>query len=692
MECPLSSIVLFIFLQGGDYLHAGNFNTALRYYELEAKISARPDVYYNFGICALAQGKIEQAITCFYRVMNNKPEALFYLGVAYYRLGKLDSAACYFDKLKEKDITSIKYYLGLINLKSGKISEAKRYFDSLSEPELRTGLIQYADDLGYLQRARQKFIQGDYKKALELYDKVKGFPGYRRLGRAMTLIELHQYKLARRFLDSVIKVNNDSLLYFSGLLEAGRLYYRIKNFKRAKQYLKKYLEHRTGNTANFLMGKILSDEQRYREAVRYFRVLPDSVDAFLFYKGRTDYFLGFWGRAEEELMRHYELFPDSKYADRVIYIIAAINFKRKEYRSAIDFWQELIKNFPKSDYVKAAKIGIGDAYYNMKEYRRALSFFLDAQKEKKFLKQDPELNLKIYETKYRLGYYRSIVEALRRYLRDYPATSLAHKVHLRIARIFFNQRNYYQSLSEIETILREHPSAMIRDDALFQKVRICRAIDDKEGLKHTLKDLLQNKGNQEYYLYAVNELAGIFRDEMKYDSSLYYYNILLDSDKYQEKAIMDIAHIYEILSRTDEAETMVDRLIKEFPESVFIVDAYRLKSRLYEKKGDYDKAIGILKELLKTEGERAEVYIDIGNIYFQNEDYVNARKNYLRACEHYRQKRDEAARALILAGDASNALGEKEEAKKFYLRANLIAESPVFKNKAIMKIGRIGEQ
>ena len=687
----MSSIILFLFLQGYDYLNQRDFSEALRYYEWKTKVSSQPDVHYNYGICALAEGRFEEAISSLRRVLDTKPNASYYLGVAYYRLSKYDSALYYFSRLK-RDIKSARYYLGLIKLKQGRIEQAKRCIDSLPDSDIRSYLSGYIEDLDRLQSARERFIKGDYKGAIELYRKVSGLSGYRQLGCARTLIELHQYKKAKNILDSLITMISDSSLYSLALLEAGRLSYRARNLRRAKKYLKEYLTIRTSNTANFLMGKVLSDEGRYREAARYFRRLPDSVDAFLFYKGRTDYFLGFWGRAEEQLMRHREIFPNSKYADRAVYILASINFKRKEYESAIDFWEELVRNFPGSNYIKAAKIGIGNAYYNMKKYRKALSTYLEARKEKKSLEQDPQLNLKIYETRYRLGYYRSLVEALRRYLRDYPDSPLGPRVRLRIAQILFNQKSYYPSLSEIETIIRKYPDAPEREDAFFQKARLCRIINDRKGLKHSLKELLKNRRKQEYYLYALNELGGIYLDEMKYDSSLYYFNLLLDSDKYREKAIMDIAHIYETLNRMDEAETMVDRLIKDFPESIFIVDAYMLKSQLHQRKGDYDNAIEILNELSKKVGKKPEIYIEIGKIYFQMENFIEARKNYLLACEQYRQKRDDAAQALLLAGDASVALGEMEKAKQYYLRANLIAESPILKNKAVMKISKIGEE
>ncbi|GAJ05771.1 unnamed protein product, partial [marine sediment metagenome] len=141
-----------------------------------------------------------------------------------------------------------------------------------------------------------------------------------------------------------------------------------------------------------------------------------------------------------------------------------------------------------------------------------------------------------------------------------------------------------------------------------------------------------------------------------------------------------------------ESETMIDKLISEFPSSVFLFDAYILRTKAYKNQGCYDEAINILMELIKRVGQKPEIHIEIGNLYFETEDYLNARKNYLIAGEHFKQKRDDAAMALLLAGDASIAIGDNESAREYFLQAHLIAESLTLKDKATAKISSITEE
>jgi tetratricopeptide (TPR) repeat protein len=137
---------------------------------------------------------------------------------------------------------------------------------------------------------------------------------------------------------------------------------------------------------------------------------------------------------------------------------------------------------------------------------------------------------------------------------------------------------------------------------------------------------------------------------------------------------------------------MVDKLISEYPASIFLLDAHILKSKVYRHQGNYQQALTILNELIKRVDPKPEIYIEIGNIYFELEQYPNARDNYLAAAQHFKQERDDAAQALILAGDASFAIDDKKNAREYYLQANLIAKTLTMKHRAAEKMRKIFEE
>jgi tetratricopeptide (TPR) repeat protein len=686
----LSSLLLLLLFPGEDYLIQHHFDEASRYYHIMSSIAPSYDTYYGKAICALAEGNVRESVVLFQSIPAETPEKSYYLGVAYYQLGMYEQAAHHFDTSNE--VWQCNYYRAVMNFKQYDIVDAVKYFELVPESNIKDTSLMYLTGYNQLVHAQEKFIEGDYTAALESYEMVEDYFGYREIGLALSYAEMNDYDRSIALLDTVIQHSADNRLIMKSMLEASRICYNVQKFPQARNYLKNYLAIESNDRVIFLMGKIFSDEAQYDSAALYFHMLPDSVDEYLFYLGRTDYFLGLWGSAEQKLLVHREIFPQSEYGDRTIYILASINAKRKEYRAAIDFWNELISSHPNSIYAATALKGIGDAYFDMREYPKALETYRKVEGYNPNPNVKMETTLKIYETLFYLGKYPSLVDALRSYIEHNKNSKLVPKTHLRIVKILFEKGSLYQSLSELEIIIDNYYESMIANEAILEKARIYEQLGRKEEAIQSYQSLLMRQNASMYHAYVANELGDIYLKESKYDSALYYYNLLLDSEKYRESALFEIGKIYYTLGQDKGSEAMVDKLISEYPTSVFLLDAYILKSKVYTHQGNYEQALTILNELIKRVGPKPEIYIEIGNIYFELEQYPNARDNYLNAAQYFKQKRDDAAQALIFAGDASLAIDDKKNAREYYLQANLIAKTVAMKHRAAEKIRKIFEE
>jgi tetratricopeptide (TPR) repeat protein len=391
-------------------------------------------------------------------------------------------------------------------------------------------------------------------------------------------------------------------------------------------------------------------------------------------------------------LRHREKFSESIYADRSLFILASINFKRKNYRKAILFWQELVDSLSHSIYTAAALKEIGNSYFSLGDYGSALNAYNRVARYKPSEDIISEVSLKIYETKYYLNKFPSLVDALRRYVKENPSSRLVPKTKLRISRILYDNGQYYQSMSELDRIIEDNPDNMIVVEALILRVQVSQAAGDRFELVRSLQALLMGEEATEYRLYAANELGALWIEEARYDSALYYYNLLLDSETYRENAIVRIANIYNQLGQFKESIAMIERLISEYPKSRYLVDAYILNARALKNQGDYESAITVLREVTDKIGDRAELNMEIGTLYFESEEFAIARQYFLKACELFKQQRENAAQALLLAGDASVRIGEKTKGKEYYLQANMVAESAALKNQAMQKITMLDEE
>ena len=665
-----------------------------RFYEIEIADDPSYDTYFWAGVYRLLQGDVAKSIELFERIKTMKPQTYYYLGVAYYRSGDYDRAEYNFEKscAAKSGFWQSCYYLSLICLKKNKVVDAMEYLKIIPDGREKRQLSDYISDYEMLNEARNNLINTKYEEAIELYGRVQDFFGYREMGLALAYAKLGEYQKSIDLLDTVIEQSSDEALMQWGLFQAGKEYAELRNLRKAKYYLREYLQLVPDDNAKFLMGRIYSDEAKFDSARLCFKDLPDTIDAFLFYEGRTEYFLGLWGGSEEKLLRHREKYSKSVYADRTLFILASINFKRKDYREAIVFWKALVDSFSHSIYTAAALKEIGNSYFNLGDYVSALNAYKRVAQYHPSEEIISEVSLKIYETKYYLHKYPSLVDALRRYVRENPGSSLVAKTKLRISKILYDNGQHYQSMSELDRIIDDNPDDMLVIEALILRAQVSQAIGNRFELVKSLQALLMNENATEYRLYAVNELGALWFEEMRYDSALHYYNLLLDSDTYRENAIVRIANIYNQLGQSKESIAMIERLITEYPKSRYLVDAYILHARALKTQGDYESAINILHEVADNIGDRAELYMEIGRLYFESEEFAVARQYFLRACEMFKQQRESAAKALLLAGDASVRIGDKTKGKELYLQANMVAESAVLKNQAMQKITMLDEE
>lgn len=420
--------------------------------------------------------------------------------------------------------------------------------------------------------------------------------------------------------------------------------------------------------------------------------LSKTEDSLLFHKGYSAYLKENFIEAEDFLSKHNNMYPTSKYNARVLLLLGEINFKKEEYIKAIEYWRKLNQIYPESDYAIWGLIGIGDAYLKSKRYDTALKAYQQAKKLNLSDELSLEVDLKICECQYHRGRFSSLIEALEYFVNTHSDTtkssSVIARTMLRIARIHIENKEYYSALAMLQRLQDTYSESPVISEALFEQANIYKLLGENEGYKKTLM-LISAKDTADFYPYALIELAMLYAKENRYDSSLHYWVLLQNNEKYKDMALKEIANIYYKMGFFDEAIIVIHSLIKEFPESKFCTEAYLLWVGILKNQGEFKRAEALLNEMLNKYGVLPEILLELGNIYYELNDYPNALKSYLQASEAFKDKRDESAKALILAGDVALAIGDTKSARYYYLNARLIAISEGIKNIATIRINRI---
>ncbi len=417
-------------------------------------------------------------------------------------------------------------------------------------------------------------------------------------------------------------------------------------------------------------------------------------DSLLFYEAYAAYTKYDFEEAESLLVQHNKLFPSSIHNHNVLYMLGVINFKKHRYENAIYFWQQLNAIHPNSEFKVLALKGIADTYFAQQKYNSALKVYQKIESLGLPLESLLEIKLRTYEINYHLGKYSNLIDALQNFIEKYSDSTktggITAQTMFRIAQLHMENREYYSALAMLYRLQMTYPESPLLGEAVSQEIKIYKIIGDVQSYKKSLNTIVSNKNMQNLYPYALIELSEQYNNEGKYDSSLYFLTKLLnDCDTYRDLALKEIAGIYYKIGFVDEALVVLQTLIKDFPESKFVKDAYLLWIEILKKQGNLQQAKDILGNLIKKKLHQPEILVELGNICLMLQEYSRALKCYLQASVEFGDRRDESAKALIFAGDAALAMGDVTAAKRYYLNAKLIAISDAIKNLSIIKLNQL---
>jgi ABC-type branched-subunit amino acid transport system substrate-binding protein len=102
------------------------------------------------------------------------------------------------------------------------------------------------------------------------------------------------------------------------------------------------------------------------------RTLLDQADGF-FAKNQID-------QASKAVDTFLYRYPTSRQRDRALYLMGEIRFTQRNYQKALNFYKELIQEFPSSPFIISAKYKLGMCYFELKEYDLAIANLADRAK------------------------------------------------------------------------------------------------------------------------------------------------------------------------------------------------------------------------------------------------------------------------------------------------------------------------
>jgi TolA-binding protein len=154
-------------------------------------------------------------------------------------------------------------------------------------------------------------------------------------------------------------------------------------------------------------------------------------------------------------------FPESQYADNAQYYIAYINEKKLGYYiQALLEYQKLINNYPDSSYADDAQLGIGNCYYITYDYSHAIEAY---QKVIGDYSESSLLALAQYsiaQSYRKLANHEQAILEFNKVIENYPESDYAAPAQYFIGFSYYEAKNYNQAILEFQRTVDDYPDSI----------------------------------------------------------------------------------------------------------------------------------------------------------------------------------------------------------------------------------------
>lgn len=407
-----------------------------------------------------------------------------------------------------------------------------------------------------------------------------------------------QFDTAAKLFGRFLSEYPDSRLSDDALLRLGEAHIRVGKPDLALPYLKRILDE-------FSDGGLAADAA--------------------YWTGEAFVRLGEYENGIKYFLMAVEHYPDSRVRDYALYAIGWAYQTKKDYPKAIEWYRKLPTQFPASDLIPASMVRVGECYFGMREYRQAIR---ELSASRSGIARNAELGEALYliaESYYQLAEYDEARKAYEHMLATVPGHRLTPDVIYALGWTYLKLNNFTMAEATFDRIAAGGDP--LATSALFR-----RGVAQRLG------------GKTEAALRSWSEVLGRDPKGPHADNALYETGLV----RYEADSI-------------SAAQSLFERVVREFPESDVRADAYRMLGECLVIRSEFRKA----QEAFASSASIADASFEartnalyqLGWSAFKLEEYRAATEAFTQFLEQY-PDHPKAVEARHWRGESSYRLGE----------------------------------
>jgi TolA-binding protein len=578
-------------------------------------------------------------------------EQLILVGTGAYQDGFYDIAEKQLSRFTREfprhgKIIDVYYLLGKTLYVKERFSESKTAFQKVISEGKNLEYVDHA----YLGLAEAEIKLGDLEGArktlLALVQKFPRFESIDQVYHRLGLIELGANRMAsaKQFLQRVSTVSKKGGHLRSSFFWLGILSYRQHDYEAAIGYFRMLWQdpqpatdpHDHSKHALFWLGESYLKLGRYQDAKPIYQMFSErfKTDPLLpevsWRLGYCDYRTGNMKEATEQFQSFKSQFKDSKWMTYAHYVLGEIHLSHGNHLGSMNEFNALLDRSPGHDLSGGSLLGL---YWNRIHLNDRDGANRISQRLLKSTHFEDERNLNQWMTAQMTFSEGRVLDSLPFYF-NIINTKFRENALVQIGKGYFFENKFREAATNFDIFLLEFPNSIHTNECLFLKGESLFRLGELNSALTAFDSIIQKKTTPRWQLLAMVQVADI--------------HLLQNEEKAAEQIFREIIDFFP-----------------NHPMSFYA--AFRL-GNLHFKKKNIGEAVHFYSLVLKgnTLDLLGEVYFRMGEIFYQQEKYEKALKNFETAVSYLKETSLWFFLTQLEIGNLQRRWGRLEEAKKSY--------------------------
>ncbi|OGR82250.1 MAG: hypothetical protein A2901_09645 [Elusimicrobia bacterium RIFCSPLOWO2_01_FULL_54_10] len=512
------------------------------------------------------------------------------------------------------------YLMGNCYSVIGKYEQAANDYQQAFDKSPKTELGEAA--MALLNRVR--YSQGSYGQLTSGYTYIlKSLPpseskwrAYSQLYLADSYYRQKLYREAISVFESIVTLYPNQTVAVQARDGLSWCHFQMGNFDEAQKQRQQISEVRLPEGVNapamtssdYELANALFNQKKYMEALeayeKFIRQSPDSpsVPEAIYRTGLCYYRQEYYTQAIDTWEGLAVKYPNHERTEEAIFQIADTYFRAQKYDKAVETYRRVLARYPNNKGIAEAYLRIGQSYYNAGDDKSALTE-LDA-----FLRKypnDPKASatLDLVEASLdRAG--AAAVERGIKLMRDlidaFPRSATASECQFRIARRFFNAKNYASAVVEFEKLATEYSDSTHLGEAQFYAAESYYSLKKFSDAASAFQRFISNFPASEFVPAAMFHLGTSQFNLQNQDTAIESYRTLVQQfpdSEFASAALNNMALAQKKLLRLSDAADTYSKLALTYPSDPFAKEALFEVGKIKRDLKQYGEAILVLKDL-----------------------------------------------------------------------------------------------